>query len=181
MNYLKGTTVGIDSHIKRMQTNIYSKLKTIWGINNEKDFNLFGRAYRNQTEDGYTPEQYLGNGEYKDLYWDDALKAMAFFGVKEESSVNAGTITSDCHLIFMVNIKKLKSGNERQDEEIRNDVEKLCIAYQNEFTLIGVSTGVDTVFSEYSGWKRSTGMKYKDTYPFHCFRLNFKCIYSVYD
>ena len=180
MNNLKTAPVGIDSHINDFQTYLYNKLKTTWNVT-DLEFEMFGRAYRNQTDDGYTPERYVGNKEYKDLYWDDKLKAMAFFGVKEDSQVNAGTLTSDCFLIFMVNLQQLKPANERKDEEIRNDVQRLCIAMKSGFIFSGFKTGIDSVFSEYSGWKKTIGMKFKDHYPLHCFRLDFKVTYSVYD
>jgi hypothetical protein len=59
MNYLKDNPVGIDVRIGQIQTYLYNALKTTWGLN-DSSFNMFGRAYRNQTSDGYIPEVFMG-------------------------------------------------------------------------------------------------------------------------
>jgi len=171
---------GIDIPIQQLQDWLYPKLLTKWGLN-DSNFNMYGRAYRNQTEDGYTPEVYIGNNEYKEVYFDDTLSASAFFGLGEDTQIANGTsVTAPVYLIFMVDLSKIKYGNTRNDEEARVDVEQLVMKAGFGFTLTDVILGIDNVFSEYAGWRKSDGIKYRDQQPLHCFRLNFKCLYSFY-
>ena len=180
MNIIKINPVGIDGHIQDVQIYLYNKLKKLWNFS-DKEFNMFGRCYRNQTEDGYTPEVYVGNNEYKDVYWDDSLKGMAFFGIKDDGIIDAASLIADCYLIFMVNLSKLISSVQRQDEEVRLTVEELMLAWNAGFKPTGWTTGLDKTFAEYTGWKKENGIKFRDLYPYHCFRINFKILYNVYD
>jgi hypothetical protein len=179
MNVTKQNTVGIDVYIQRFQTWLYLNLKSTWKITNETDFDMFGRAYKNQTKDGYSPEIYNGKNEYTDLFWNDSKKAMAFFGVKEDRQIKGAGIYAECFVIFMVNADKLKTSSDRRDEEIREDVKNLCRYTMHGFELVGFCTGIDSVFDEYSGWKKTAGMKFRDTHPHYCFRLDFKIIYPI--
>jgi|WetSurMetagenome_2_1015567.scaffolds.fasta_scaffold32010_4 hypothetical protein len=177
MNYTKISVKGIDTHIQKMQTYLYTELKSAWSVS-DAEFDMFGRAYRNQTKDLYFPEIYVSNGEYKELYWDDTKKAMAFWAVKSSRSVNKTLVEAEIFLIFMLNLSKLKGTVERKDEETRMDVEKLCLYSYNGLNLIGFETENERVFADYSGWKKN---KFHDTHPYHCFRLNFKIYYPIYN
>ncbi|MBS1915665.1 MAG: hypothetical protein JST87_05270 [Bacteroidetes bacterium] len=184
MIYVKPNPVGIDLQIQAMQQYSYTQLKNIWQIT-DSDYDSYGRAYRNQTNDGYSPEVYTGSGEYHDVFFDDSLKALSFFGVGENTKYSldfgkAGSTTAEVFWVFMVNVAKLKpSTTYRMDEEIRMDVENLSVARVLPFSLNGIVTGIENVFKEYSGWKKNEGIKYRDTHPFHCFRLNFNVLYSI--
>jgi hypothetical protein len=182
MNIIKDKVVGIDIPIKNLQNYLYPKLISLWNCT-DSSLNMYGRAYRNQTTDGYTPEVYVGgNGnEYKEVYFDDTLSASSFFGLGEDTKVaNSSSVTADVYLIFMVRLDQIKPGNTRDDEEARIDVEKLCLSAGFGFTVTDFITGIDKVFAEYSGWRQKDGIKYRDTHPWHCFRLNFKVLYSPY-
>jgi hypothetical protein len=179
MNIVKTNPAGIDIPIAVMQTMLYGKLKTIWSLD-DTSLTLYGRAYKNQTDDGYTPEVYVGNNEYKDVFFDDSVAAMGFFGVGENTPVKGGSSMADVFLILMVDLSKIKSGSAiRNDEEARLDIQKLVFTPFNNFTVVGYQTGLDTVFKEYSGWKKKTGMQFRDQHPKHCFRINFKLLYSI--
>jgi hypothetical protein len=142
---------------------------------------MYGRAYRNQTQDGYTPELFIGGIDYYDTFFDDTLSANSFFGVGDVTTIKDGSSTADCFLIFCVNLQKVKPGNDRNDEAVHVDVQKLCIAEPYGFRATGWVTGIDSVFKEYSGWKKSDGIKFRDEHPYHCFRLNFKLLYNIND
>lgn len=180
MNIIKPSVTGVDIPIQKLQTVLYDKLKPIWGYT-DQNFTMFGRAYRNQTQDGYTPEVYVGRNEYNDSYFDDKLFGSAFFGLGELEKVDKGNTIADIYLIFMVNLAKIKPGATRNDEEARVDVEQICLSRDFGFYLNGIVTGIDQVFKEYSGYKQTNGIKFRDTHPFHCFRLNFKLNYNIYD
>ena len=179
MNITKASIKGIDIAIQAMQTKLYDGLKTTWALT-DQSFAMYGRAYRNQTDDGYTPEVYVGNNEYKDVLFDDTVAALAFFGVGETIPVTKGQSTADIFVIFMVNLDKLKAGVvSREDEEVRVDVEKLCATPFFGFSISGFQTGLEAVFKEYSGWKKKTGIQFRDQHPKHCFRINFKLMYTI--
>lgn len=176
----KPTVTGIDIYIQRMQTFLYPKVKTLWGLT-DTTYTSYGRAYRNQTKDGYSPEVYTGGNEYKDVYFDDTVFASSFFGVGETTEIKNKTgVTADVFLIFMVDLNKIKPGTTRNDEECHIDIEKMLIALLFGFTCTGIVTGIDQVFKEYTGWRKQKGLMYRDMQPLHCFRLNFKLLYNPF-
>jgi hypothetical protein len=180
----KISPVGIDIPIQGFQSAMYAVLLTKWPVNSSS-FNCHGRAYRNQTADGYTPEVFNGSAntgaiEYTEVYFDDTLKALCFFSVGEQTKYTDGSTVAKVSLIFMVNVPALKPNTEhRGDEEIRIDVEKFCAAQRFGFIMTGFETGMDTVFKDYSGWKKTSGIKYKDQQPLHCFKINFDLLYNI--
>jgi hypothetical protein len=74
----------------------------------------------------------------------------------------------------MVNLDKIKTAGKRMDEEAKLDVELLVNKDLFGFIPQGTMTGLDTVFSEYSGWRKKDGMRFRDHQPFYCFRINFR-------
>lgn len=181
MNIIKQDVAGIDIQIQKMQTTIYGKLLPVWNVN-DSTFTMYGRAYRNQSNDGYIPEVYTGNNEYKDSYFDDTLSGSAFWGVGDIERVDkSASTTADVFLIFMVNLAKIKPGKDRNDEQARVDVEQICMSRDYGFYLNAVVTGIDQVFKEYGGYKKTKGIEFRDMHPWHCFRLNFKLTYNIYD
>ncbi len=183
MLVIKESVIGIDIPIQKYQTVLYNKLKTVWGFT-DATFNGYGRAYRNQDKESgaYTPEIYKGNNEYSDAYFDDTLSGSFFWGMGENIKfAKEGDNTADVFVIFMVNLDKIKPGTTRNDEEVRNDVERIAIERIYGFYLTGVITGIDQVFKEYSGYKAVKGIKFRDMQPWHCFRLNFQINFNIYD
>lgn len=182
---LKTSPAGPDAPIQSMQQFLYDQLRAIWGIR-EADYASYGRAYRNQTEDGYAPEVFTGVGndrdqpDYTDAFFSDEVKVSSFFGLGESEKYSAGGVIAPVSLIFQVNVPALKPAIlHRGDEEIRLDVQRLMQGRRFGFTLMGWETGIDNVFREYSGWKKKDGIKFRDEHPWHCFRLNFQLLYSI--
>lgn len=182
MNVTKTGVIGIDIPIQKYQTEFYNALKTLWGFT-DAEFNMYGRAYRNQDKEQgtYTPEIYKGNNEYSDAYFDDTLSGSAFFGLGELTKVTDGDVKANVFIIFMINLDKIKPGTNRNDEEVRNDAERFALVTKYGFSLAGIITGIDQVFKEYSGYKAVKGIKFRDMQPWHCFRLNFEVLYNIYD
>ncbi len=183
--FSKSDPVGADIRIQKHQLFLYPALKAIWGITGDTSWNSHGRAYRNQTVDGYTPEVFTGIGneaaseEYKEVFFDDSLSALSFYHMGEVGKYTHSDPVVDVALIFMVNVPELKPDiTWRADEEIRNDVEKLCQIDHYGMQLMGFVTGIDQVFKEYSGWRKKEGIKYRDEHPLHCFRLNFSLLFD---
>lgn len=178
-NVVKLNPVGIDKPITQLQTYLYGKLITLWGLS-DLTLNMYGRAYNNATADGYAPEIYVGNKEYNEVFYDDKFFATSFFGKGDEIKVNATTVIADVFLIFMLDLSRVKPGTNRNDEECHVDVQRLVTPLWGEFNCTGIVTGIDKVFAEYSGWRKSEAIKFTDTHPQHCFRLNFKLLYDPY-
>lgn len=181
MEYVKEVPTGIDIHIQKLQRFLYTELKKAWGINDNVAYDSYGRAYRNQTVDGFIPEVYIGNKEYREVFFNDKRKAISFFGVGESIRYNKGTATASVYLVIMVNLAQIKGGVTRADEEAHIDVEKLLQPGRSGFEMVSFETGIDNVLKEYSGWKKDQGMKYRDLQPFHCFRINLSLTYNIQD
>lgn len=168
----KTKPVGIDILIQRLQNFLYVQLQNTWGIA-AADYNCYGRAYRNQTADGYSPEVYTGNNEYKDSFFDDTVKVLSFFSVSENQKYNGGLIANVALIFCISNIGQLKPGIVwRADEEVRMDVQMLLHSPRFGFMMSGVETGLDNVFREFSGWSKKKGIQFMDMHPLHCFRIN---------
>lgn len=175
MNYVKPSVTGIDIPIQKLQTLLYDRIKPLWSVT-DSTFNMYGRAYRNQLQDGYVPEVYVGGNEYKDSYFNDALSGSAFFHY-DATKINEVDTKAVVSLIFMVNLAKIKPGATRNDEEARVDIERIVLDRYYGFFLTGIVTGIDQVFKEYG----TKSIKYRDMQPWHCFRLNFNITYNIYD
>lgn len=174
----KDKPAGIDKLIQTYQNFLYVQLQRIWTIQ-ATDYASYGRVYRNQSADGYVPEAYMGTSEYKDTFFDDTFKVSSFWGMGEMQRFNGGLL-SNVFSVFQVKLDEIKpSVTWRPDEEARIDVEDLCKTGRFGFILNSVETGIDNVFREFSGWKKKEGVKYRDMYPWHCFRLNFSINYPI--
>jgi hypothetical protein len=181
---LKASPVGIDIPVQRFQKFLYPSLQAKWNINNDTDYDCHGRAYKNQTTDGYIPEIFQGTDpkkiEYKEVFFDDTKKALSFFLLGDVTKHDTGNSTAPVSLFFMVNVPGLKpSISYRADEEIRNDVERLCQIERFGFVMTEMIVGFDSVFKEFSGWRKIQGVKFRDMHPLHCFRLNFQVLYDI--
>lgn len=170
--------VGIDAAITSLQKQLYSRLKKAWGINNDKDYDCYGRVYRNKKDNQYIAEAYVGNKEYKEVYWDDARAAISWFGTGSTIEFNL-TNRVAVHLVFFVNLKKLKPAiAHRADEEVRRDVQQLFGNTWLGFTYESTELWTENVLREYPGSRRDNRLSVVDMQPLHCFRLNLTAVYS---
>jgi hypothetical protein len=79
------------------------------------------------------------------------------------------------HLIFAVNLTKVGINvAHRADEEVRMDVYRLLLKYP-EFVVNEIVIGSDSVFREYTAWKKL--IPDRDMQPNHFFRINFTLNY----
>ena len=178
---------GIDQSIQSFQSFIYTALCGVWGLSGT-DWDCYDRAYRNQSKDGYYPEVFKGNStgvaksqDYKEALFNDAVKVQSFFLLGDDTKIAGVKATVQVSLIFMLNVPKIKTGaTNRADEKIRNDVIRQCMYERYGFKVSGISTGIDSVFKEFSGWKKKEGIKSRDIHPWHCFRIDFEVSYTVF-
>lgn len=169
---------GIDLSIQKLQSYIHTELTTLWGVTDT--FECYARASRNRTSDGFIAEVLTSGKSYKEVYWNDALAAISFFGTGTRSTSELGQLKTDVHLVFFTNLTKLKpSIVHRADEEVRKDVINACMKGDYGFTLESVETGLDNVLREYPGSRRDDRLIGVDMQPKHCFRLNFSILYDI--
>lgn len=176
MKISRSNIKGIDEHIDKLQSLINSKLITAWSIADDT-YKCYPRCYRNAEDNGYIAENYEGAGEYKEVYLDDTLKAISFFGIGNNIPAGAES-KAEIHLVFFVNIDKVKPGSDRRDEEVRLDVYKILNRELFGFQVKGIITGLENVLREYPGSRRDDRLKNVDMHPFHCFRFDLELTYQ---
>lgn len=180
---LKTNPVGVDKKIDQLQRNLFSKLIEIWKFDGEK-YKCTPRCYRNQKETGYVAELFVGLNDYEEVYYDDRVSATSFFGLGQtEVITEPGNMTvADVHLIFSVNAQEVKPipANQRNDEEIRIDVQSIIDTYgtSNGWIIKKITSGLDKILTEYPGSRVSEGLKYKDMHPFLWFRFDMQLYYQ---
>lgn len=174
---------GIDVPIRKLQEKLHSYLMNAWILDPEDDiqnalYQSYGRCYRNKKDTGYIAEVYVGSNEYKEVYWNDNLNAISFFGISSVINHNVGEI-ADVHMAFFVNISKLKPAlTNRADEEVRMDVLNMLGKGWFGFNLVSIELGIENVLKEYPGSIRDKGLARVDMHPIHCFRINLKLNYN---
>jgi len=183
-NNLLNSVVGINVPIQAFQVFLYKKLKALWPVD-DTNFEGYGRVYRNSNDRGYVPEVFVsstepGNTQYKGVVFDKTiLKAMFFFNQEDKATFSEGSETAKVSLIFITNIAMLKAEfPHRGDEEVRNDVQKLCSMNVQNFILTGTETGFSNVFRQFSGLTNKDGEVFEDRHPLFCFKLNFDLFYQ---
>jgi hypothetical protein len=156
---------GIDYYIQKIQSTLYAAL-------NWENYNCYGRCYRNKHQNGYIAEVYTSANNYKEVYWDDKLSAISFFGLSDKINANEANV----HLVFFVNLAKLMPGvTHRADEEVRLN----AIGRNNHgFIFKSIDLWVENVLKEYPSSRRDDRLKAVDMHPIHCFRLNFSLLYN---
>lgn len=177
MLYTKSAPVGIDIPIQNLQTILHTKLNEVWQMS-AGDYRAYGRCYRNQKDSGYVAEWYIGSREYNELYLDDRVKVISFFGLNSPIDHKISNI-APVHLIFFVNVQSVKNLSHRGDEEVRVDVQNIVQGDWYGFNLNRVVLGIENVLDEYPGSLRDVGLKFRDMHPFHCFRFDFDLLYNI--
>jgi hypothetical protein len=181
MLILKTNPVGIDVAIQSLQVYLHKQLVSKWGLTGDDDplYECYGRVDRNKKDAGYIAEVYAGNGEYKEVYWNDELKAISWFGLSGKTEFDKQN-KSNVHLVFFVNLGKLKpSIAHRADEEVRNEIQKLFGYSLFGFSFESIELWLDNVLREYPGSRREGRLNAVDMQPIHCFRINLKCLYDT--
>jgi hypothetical protein len=175
MLFLKETATGVDIPIQQLQQRLHSKLLKQWSIDDSK-YKAYGRVYRNQKDDGFVPEAYIGRNEYTDSLFDDRVSVVSFFDVEDRRSYEAAEVTVNVDLTFCLRITDLKKGiAHRADEEVINDAALLCRNLPFGFTLTEIITGIDSVFKGYD----IDPIRFRNMQPLLCFKLRFELLYNV--
>lgn len=186
MLLLRPDPKGIDKPIQALQALVYAGLCGDWGFDPDSDvWRCYGRAYKNQQKDGYIPEVYIGENEYREVYYDDQFAVISFFAVGDERDYRNGYV-ADVSLIFSVDLSRVHPGStDRVDEKIHAEVLSWLDKPRFGFTLEGLVTGIDNVYREFVLYRQHTGMKsntggimFRDMHPLHCFRVNMNLVFQ---
>jgi len=167
----------MDFYIQQLQNKLHASLLTKWGIDTAL-YECYDRCYRNKVEDGYIAEFFEGGKNYREVYWDDKLAAVSFFGQSGDITRDVKNIVS-IHLVFFVNLTKVKPDLlHRGDEEVRADVQDITGRFSSSFTHESTELWLENVLSDYPGSRRDERLKSVDMHPVHCFKMNFTLRYD---
>lgn len=187
---LKTNPSSIDYEIQNFQQELHAGLMTAWdldpgvAIENAK-YECYGRCYKNRKEKGSVAEVYTSANEYKEVYWNDDLAAISFFGTSDKVNITNENQT-EVHLVFFVDLNKLAIKDftgttiaHRADEEIRNQVQKIIGKSLHGITITSIETGLVNVLKDYPGSYRDDRLQVVDMHPRHCFRFNFTMEFDI--
>lgn len=184
----KTNPVGLDLQIQKLQQSMHTVLIGSDGFNlsDPAKYKSYGRCYRNKKGTGYVAENYEGAGEYSELYWDDSLTAVSFFGLSGQiRNDKTGLSSADVHFVMFADLDKLalkdKDGNaiaHRADAELRWLVIDAIGKFSYGFTYDSTELWIENVLKEYPGSYRDDRLKAVDMHPVHCFRVNLKIIFD---
>lgn len=187
MLIVKTNPAGIDWYIQQLQTLLHNRLIDAdhWNLADNTKYEAYGRCNRNRTENGYKAEVYTGNNKYKEVYWDDALTAISFFGISGTPIKQGVKSEADVHFVMFANLTKLalKDKNDtviahRADGELRIMVQNIIGKNSFGFSYVSTELWLENVLREYYGSIRDERLKYVDMHPVHCFRINFKLLFD---
>lgn len=175
------TPRGIDNAIQKLQGYLQSSLFAIWGIDPldpvaSADYIFYPLVYRNQDENnGYIAELYTGDGNYKEVFFDDQVKkGFSWFGMSPRISADVNPAV-DIHLVTFARLDELyPSIIHRADNEIREDFIKVFEAPLFGFKLLSTEIWLQNVLKEYPGSRRDNRLRAADMGKNHAFRLNLR-------
>lgn len=106
----------------------------------------------------------------------------SFFGVGQEETVNAeeNMMVANVHLVFFVDLSKIKPGAQRNDEEVKIDIQHVIdtVGTSLGFVLKKVGSGLEYCLKEYPGSRKVDGLKYRDMHPFYVIRFDMQVFYQ---
>ncbi len=170
--YTKPNPIAIDAPIQKLQIALDGKCGA--DVNFNKDRNIYGRIYRNNTITGkYQPQAYKGNREYTNsIFFEDTVTYQTFFDIGETIKVNPknGTSSAKVYLYFFGDLAKIYgNNNQRNDEECINFITDF-VNNKFGFYVKSVDRGIKKILSDYAGAARDKAMIY-DLQPRFCFRI----------
>ena len=171
------TPTGMDAIIYDVQNVLHDALLSRWAIDSGQ-YLSYGRCYRNKKGNGYVAEVYQGGNEYKEVYWDDSVSAISFFGIGN-TITNGNRQTLPVHLVVFANLEKLKPTNtNRADEDLRWDFLNILKDSVHGQSVKSTVLGIENVLQEYPGSYRDERLKTVDMHPVHSFRIDLELTYD---
>lgn len=161
-NYTIENPKGIDKEIQFCQNDIFNNIN--WG-----NIDVYGRIRKNPVKDGFYPEAYIGNNEYRDVYLNDTVNATIIFIKDGDSEVDefGAYWTSNVKCVVMVNLKKVYPNiTHRADTEAQIEIIKL-LQKNKMFSITGTEEEIADIFQGFKIDKIATD----NMHPFHIFSV----------
>jgi predicted RNase H-like HicB family nuclease len=173
---------GPDEQIALLQVAIIEQAFPLWGLDqDDPGFVVYPACSKNPDPAagaGYIAELYQGGGEYREVFWDDSLKGIIFFGYGPKTTRQNGKEWIDVHLVCFADTKVLYPALEhRAAYEVRRDLAQMLRAPLYGFQLDSLETGLPNVLKEYPGSRRDKRLIAADMGNVHAFRLNLSLEY----
>lgn len=174
MNFTRTSTIGIDTIINSIQTDLYNALISRW----VDDIDGYGRVYKTDTGNGIVPRYYISENDYRDVYYTDNISGNFFFLTSDESTTKDGFVyQNDTKVVFTIDLSRI-IGSGREDELVRRDaIEILRELSYGVFEITGIDTGVEKVFRGLDTSK----VEKSDINPLHTFSVNIRLNYYIED
>jgi len=180
----KNNPKGLDAQIDLLQQELQEYIsRTYFGAGlQDLEFIIYPRCYRNATPapgTGFIAELYTGEGQYKEVFYNDELKLSAFFGTSPKIEHGANDET-EVHLVFFAKLSALyPTITHRADYEIKRDLQNLFEGTRIfGFRLKSVESGIQNVLREYPGSRRDDRLAAADMGDVHAFRLNLDLVFN---
>lgn len=161
----KTEPVGVDKIIDLLQVHLYVLNLTKW--------ESYPRAYKNPKrfdKQGFIPEVYLPNGDYKEVFYDDSFNLSTFWVVGENREVGNDRANVPISLIVQANLKELfPLISHRADEELNNLLWDRLRLFTLGAKIETIETSIENVYREFS----RTQLTFDDMNEFYVVRFNF--------
>lgn len=166
--------VGIDYPIQELQQLFIDEL---WPdiAADKKEFNH--RVFKNERKDLIIPEVFVKDREYREVKFNDKLTVLSWFDVDEtQEDYIIGQNTKTVGIFFAVNLNELyPTLSHRAIEESHKDAISIIQKRQRYF-----KRPYDVVERELAyGDFNITNLKKYNMQPWHVFRVNCECTYTV--
>lgn len=173
---------GINKAIDLLQVWLQGQLFALWGIDPlaepaGNEYRFYPKVYRNVDPGGkgFIAELYTGENNYEEVFWNDQLKGLTWFGQGPRVETVGQIQTVDIHLVTFANLKTLYPAiTHRADEEIRQAFQRIFEAPIYGFSLVSTEIWLQNVLREYPGSRRDDRLIAADMGDVHAFRLNLK-------
>lgn len=137
----KVNPINEDRVISIIQEHLYNNLLSVGFTNYES----YERIYVNNG----SPEVYLKNGQYKEVFYNDRFYLTSFFMIGNNKVYNElNDINTEISIVFQANLTKLyPTVLHRADAELHRDIELALDAIPVRFKIKEIITGIDNVYS----------------------------------
>ena len=161
----KGIDIPIDSLVTDFNANLWTSVSR----------SFYGRVFRNQRNNGISPEIWTSPNDYIEVLKNDSKDAQCFFDVQPNISITTDLHIAEVWACFMVNLRSIYPNLTRTEatEQVQKDVKDLIL--MSQFDITGLITGIDG-FNGYD-WGELPQNK-ADMSPHYLFRYTLQVIYN---
>jgi len=159
----KISPINEDEAIAVIQTHLYNNLLSK-GVTN---YESYERIYNNNG----SPEVYIGNGQYKEVFFDSNFYLTSFFILGDNQTFDeVENVKVDLSIIFQANLSKLlPTITHRADAELHSYVLQSLDGIPASFKIKELITGIKNVYSEF---EFKDDQYLNDISDSHIFRVN---------